>query len=206
MLKYSSCGVISYLCSSTRNIIKASSLDYCVGLLGNVWWGSNGYEKAGNVHIHRQFTSDTKRSGAEDEWMHIPTQRGPPLQAATNWTIHFPCPNLRPCFASSGPGWPIWKLGVQVLPVGRYLQPHLASLCHIVNPPFPCYICFLFIKFPVWILTSAFLMSTTAFITDNNFLLQKGCIILHAFQITFYEQTLKYSIWHYAQLSIFIVI
>lgn len=93
------------------------------------------------------------------------------------------------------------------MPVGGYLQSHLALLCRIANPPFPCYSCFLFIKFPVWIPASAFLMSTTAFITDNNFLLQKkGCIILHAFQITFYEQTLKYSIWQYAQLSIFIVI
>lgn len=49
-------------------------------------------------------------------------------------------------------------------------------------------------------------MSTTAFITDNNFLLQKACIILHAFQITFYEQTLKLGIWQYAQLGIFIEI
>lgn len=92
------------------------------------------------------------------------------------------------------------------MPVGRYLPPHLALLCHIINPPFPCYVGFLFIKFPVWIPGPAFLMSTTAFITDNNFLLQKGCIILHAFQIMFYEQTLKYSIWRDAQLRIFIVI
>lgn len=87
----------------------------------------------------------------------------------------------------------------------QIFQWHLAWLCCIVSSH-PHYICLLFIKFPVWILVSEFLMSTTAFITDNNFLLQKGCIILHAFQITFCEQTLEYSIWQYGQLNVFIVI
>lgn len=127
----------------------------------------------------------TPKEVVSNEWMHISTHRGLAQQAGMNGTIHCLFLNLWPCFAFSGHGWPIWKWGDQALPVGRYLQPHLALFCHIVNPPFPCYICFLFIKFPVWILTSAFLMSTTAFITDNNFLLQKDCIILHAFQITF---------------------
>ena len=151
-------------------------------------------EKTGNMETFKQSTLDP-RSAAKALRNAYVRSREPCKASSDALSNPFSFSAMGLCFASCGHGWLIRKVGVQVLPVGRYLQPHLALLCHIVNPPFPCHICFLFIKFPVWILASAFLMSTTAFITDNNFLLQKGCIILHAFQITFYEQTLNYSIW-----------
>ena len=164
------------------------------GASGGCWM-----KGSGKMELHRRLTLYSKGSDAEELTnASVYSQESCTVSGdALNGPFFFS--KSRAVFCFSWRWWHIWKVGVWVLPVGRYLQSHLALLCRIVNPPFPCYSCFLFIKFPIWIPASAFLMSTTAFITDNNFLLQKkGCIILHAFQITFYEQTLKYSIWQYA--------
>jgi hypothetical protein len=130
--------------------------------------------------------------------MYISTGAGCAQQAAMKGMVHFPFLNQGHVLLLVATDGPWEKVGAQVLPVGRYSSPIWLCFAILKPPPLLCYICFLFIKFPVWIPASAFLMSTTAFITDNNFLLQKGCIILHALQSTFYEQTLKYSIWQYA--------
>lgn len=117
--------------------IKVSSLDQGTGHSGEVlvrkqWiWGAGSMEIQGNW-LESQKEPAQKFTNAYLNSQGCPTAN--PQQRSEGRTFLF---NLGPCFASSGSWWPIWKVGVQVLPVGKYLQPHLALLCHIVNPPFP---------------------------------------------------------------------